>query len=152
MTTFHSLQKSTDNSKRLKVIALVRLNGLQIQNVFALHLEILLLMAKKLNALVASIKSSKLKIERNDIMAEKKYTVEELRQMCEDTEANLYELREQLKKQEQEEKDRRKAQLLLEKEDREKELREVHKHYTELLNAYLRDYNSFGYGRMWIAQ
>lgn len=85
-------------------------------------------------------------------MAEKKYTIEELRQMCEDTETTLYELREQLKKQEQEEKDRKRAQLLLEKEDREKELREVHKHYTELLNAYLRDYNSFSYGRMWVAQ
>lgn len=85
-------------------------------------------------------------------MAEKKYTVEELRQMCKDTETTLYELKEQLKKQEQEEKDRKRAQLLLEKEDREKELREVHKHYTELLNAYLRDYNSFGYGRMWITQ
>lgn len=105
-----------------------------------------------MNVFVVNIKSLKLKIERDDTMAEKKYTVEELRQMCEDTEATLRDLREQLEKQEQEEKDKRKAQLLLEKEDREKELREVHKHYTELLNAYLRDYNSFGYGRVWIAQ
>ena len=85
-------------------------------------------------------------------MAKEKYTTEELRQKCEDTQELLYELKEQLEKQEKEEAKKRKEQLLIEKEDREKELKEAYNHYVKLFNAYLEDYSGCNfYGRMWVA-
>ena len=77
-------------------------------------------------------------------MASKKdFTIEELRKMYEDSLKESDTLGEMLKKKEQEEADRKKAQLALEKEARKKEVDEAFENYNKLLKAYIEDYGSY---------
>lgn len=77
-------------------------------------------------------------------MANKKdLTIEELAQQCEEAKKNLEALNEQLKKAQQDEEDRKKAQLALEKETRKKEVDDAIGFAHDLLTAYIKDYGSY---------
>ena len=77
-------------------------------------------------------------------MANKKdYTNEELQKAVEEAKKNYEMLNEQLTIAKQEEEDRRKAQLALEKEARTKEVDEAYDNYVSLLNKYVEDYGSY---------
>jgi len=67
---------------------------------------------------------------------EKEMKIEEL-------EAEYAHLGEIIKQKKQDEADRKKAELALEKETRKKELDEAKARYYELLHTYLRDYHSY---------
>ena len=84
-------------------------------------------------------------IRKDDlIMANKKdFTIEELVQAYEEAKTNCEALRTKIEQVKQEEEDRRKAELALEKESRKKEVDEALKHYNELLRAYLTDYGAY---------
>ena len=73
----------------------------------------------------------------------KDLTVEELQQQCEEAKKNFETLNKQLKKAQQDEEDRRKAKLALEKENRKNELEEAFNKYMSLLKAYIKDYGSY---------
>lgn len=70
-------------------------------------------------------------------------TTEELKRQCEEAKKNYEVLNEQLKKAEQEEEDRKRAQLALEKETRKKEVDDALEKYRTLMNAYIRDYGIY---------
>ena len=77
-------------------------------------------------------------------MANKKdFTIEELKQQCEDAKKNCEALNEQLTKAIKEEEDRKKAQLALEKEQRRKELDAAFEYSQKLLKDFIRDYGSY---------
>ena len=77
-------------------------------------------------------------------MANKKeFTIEELKQQCEDAKKNFETINEQLTKAIKEEEDRKKAQLALEKEQRRKELDTAFEDYQNLLKDFIRDYGSY---------
>ena len=73
----------------------------------------------------------------------KEFTIEELKKMYEDSLKESNTLGEMLKQKEQEEEDRRKAQLALEKENRKKELDDAVERVDDLLQAYIKDYGSY---------
>ena len=77
-------------------------------------------------------------------MANKKdLTSEELAKACEEAKKNFEELSKQLKKVRQEEEDRRKAELALEKESRKKEVDDAIEKAKDLLEAYVKDYGIY---------
>lgn len=84
-------------------------------------------------------------IRKDDlIMKEKKdFTIEELEKQCEDAKKKYETLNEQLKKAQQEEKEKREAQLALEKETRKAEVDGAFDNYTKLLKAYIKDYGPY---------
>ena len=69
--------------------------------------------------------------------------VEEIKQQYEDAKKIFEELGVQLKIAQQEEEDRRNAQLTLEKANRKKEVDDAFHHYSKLLQAYIKDYGSY---------
>lgn len=77
-------------------------------------------------------------------MASKKdFTVEELKKMHEDLLKETETIGEMLKQKEQEEEDRKKAQLALEKEARTQEVHDAFTTYNKLLKEYIKDYGSY---------
>ena len=77
-------------------------------------------------------------------MANKKdWTIEELAQQCEEAKKNFETLNAQLKQAQQEEEDRKRAKLALEKENRKKEVDEAYEQYQKLLKAYVEDYKVY---------
>jgi hypothetical protein len=84
-------------------------------------------------------------IRKDDlIMSNKKdFTIKELAQQCEEAKKNFEALSEQLKKAQQDEEDRKKAQLALEKENRKKKVDDAFENYRKLLKAYIEDYGSY---------
>ena len=75
--------------------------------------------------------------------AKKKINTEELSKQYEEAKKNLEILGAQLKQAQQEEEDRKKAQLALEKEARRKEVDEAYEKYRTLLDAYVKDYQVY---------
>ena len=73
----------------------------------------------------------------------KDFTIEELRKMHEDLGKEYETIGQMLKQKEKDEEEKKKAQLMAEKENRKKELDEACKHYSTLFDAYVRDYGSF---------
>ena len=73
----------------------------------------------------------------------KSINIEELKKQYEEAKNNFETLGEQLKKAKQEEEDRKKAQLALEKEARKSEVSEAWDNYSKLLKAYIKDYGSY---------
>lgn len=73
----------------------------------------------------------------------KEFTIEELRKQCDKAKRNFNVLNEQLRKAEQEEEERRKAQLALEKDARKKEVDEAYNKYRKLVNEYVKDYGNY---------
>lgn len=73
----------------------------------------------------------------------KDFTAEDLRKQCEEAREKFEALNEQLKQVEQEEEERKKAQLAIEKENRKKEVDEAFDKYNELLKAYIKDYGVY---------
>ena len=69
--------------------------------------------------------------------------IEKLKKQAEDAKKNYEIIQERLKKAIQDEEDRKKAQLALEKENRHKEVEEAHDTYYSLLKAYINDYGSY---------
>lgn len=61
----------------------------------------------------------------------------------EELEAEYAHLAEKIKQKKQDEAERKKAELALQKEERKKELDGAKARYYELLNAYIRDYHSY---------
>ena len=77
-------------------------------------------------------------------MASKKdFTVEELKKMHEDLLKETETIGEMLKQKEQEEEDRKKAELALEKEKRTQEVHDAFENYNKLLKDYIKDYGSY---------
>lgn len=74
-------------------------------------------------------------------------TSEELKKQCEEAKKAYEMLNEQFKKVQQEEEDRRRAQLALEKDKRTKEVEEAYDNYRALLNKYIADYGVFSITR-----
>ena len=72
-----------------------------------------------------------------------KLTKEEMKKQLEEAQQRVNELRESLNKVEQEEEDRRKAELALAQETRKKEVDEAFENYQKLLNNYIKDYDSY---------
>ena len=72
-------------------------------------------------------------------------TIEELAEQYKKISEQAYVLENQLKKKKQEEEDRKKAQLALEKDARYKEIEEVQKHLDNLIKDYVKDYGSFSF-------
>ena len=82
-------------------------------------------------------------------MASKKdFTIEELKKMHEDAVKECEIIDEMLKQKEQEEKERKEAQLALEQENRKTELNEARERYDTLLQAYLKDYGIYSAGNI----
>jgi antirestriction protein len=78
------------------------------------------------------------------IMANKKeLTIEELKVLYENTLKESKKIGEMLKRKEEEEEDRKAAQLALEKESRHKEVEEAYNTYSTLLKKYIEDYGSY---------
>lgn len=73
----------------------------------------------------------------------KEFTIEELKKMYEDALKESNTIGEMLRQKEEDEEDRRKAQLALEKENRKKEVDEAFNKYNELVKAYIKDYGSY---------
>ena len=65
-------------------------------------------------------------------------TIEELKQQYQ-------KLGQEIRQREQDEEDRRKAQLALEKETRKKEVDEALEHYTKLAKEFIKDFGSYSY-------
>ena len=77
-------------------------------------------------------------------MASKKdFTIEELTKQCEEAKKNFETLNNQLKQAIQEEADRKKAQLALEKQNRKKEIDDAFENCSKLLENYIKDYGSY---------
>ena len=77
-------------------------------------------------------------------MANKKeLTVEELTKACTEAKESWEALCEQLNKVKQEEEDRKRAQLALEKESRKKAVDDAYEHYNKLLKDYIKDYGAY---------
>lgn len=74
-------------------------------------------------------------------------TIEELEAEYKKVSEQYDNLGAQIKKKKQEEEDRKKAQLAIEKDARYKEIEEVGKHLNELIKDYTRDYGSFSFSR-----
>ena len=70
-------------------------------------------------------------------------TIEEMRKQFQEAQDKADELRKNLNKAIQDEEDRKKAQLALEKENRKKEVDEAYKNYQTLLKAYIEDYDTY---------
>ena len=70
-------------------------------------------------------------------------TVEEMEKQYAEMLEQCGNLCEQIKQKKQDEADRRKAELVLQKESRKKEVDEALKNYNELLKAYLADYGTY---------
>jgi ABC-type transporter Mla subunit MlaD len=70
-------------------------------------------------------------------------TIEDMRKQLQEAQKRADELRENLNKAVQEEEDRKKAQLALEKENRKKEVDEAYENYHTLLKAYIKDYGTY---------
>lgn len=70
-------------------------------------------------------------------------SVEELKRQCEEAKKNFETLYEELKKAEQEEKEKREAKLALEKEARKAEVDKAYETYRKLVNDYVNDYGSY---------
>lgn len=68
---------------------------------------------------------------------------EELAKQCDEAKKKFEELQAQLEHALCEEAAQKEAELELEKEARIKEIDEAHKHYKELLNAFIKDYGSY---------
>lgn len=76
--------------------------------------------------------------------SKKKLTnTEELTKQCEEAKKKFEELQAKLEYALCEEAAKKEAELELEKETRMKEIEEAHKHYKELLNAFIKDYGSY---------
>lgn len=84
-------------------------------------------------------------IRKDDlVMANKKdLTIEELKQACEEAKQKFETLSEQLQKAQQEEEEKREAQLALEKEARKTEVDEAFNNYVKLLKTYIKDYGPY---------
>lgn len=74
--------------------------------------------------------------------AKREMTLEELEKEYAKATEEYYNLEKQLKQKQQEEKDRRTAQLAVDKEKRKKEVEEAYNHYSKLVKAYIKDYGS----------
>ena len=70
-------------------------------------------------------------------------TIEELTKQCNEARDAFEKLNDVLQKRKQEEKDREKAQLALEKQTRNKEVENALDNYRSLLKAYIKDYGTF---------
>jgi uncharacterized membrane-anchored protein YhcB (DUF1043 family) len=81
-------------------------------------------------------------IERNDFMADKKFTTEELTKQVEDAKKTFDCLNEQLQKQKKEEAERKQSELAAQKEIRQKEVEEAFEEYQNLMKAFIKDYGS----------
>ena len=82
-------------------------------------------------------------IERDDIMPDKKFNIEELEQQCFEAEKNLKTLHEQLNKAKKEEEEVKQEKLRAEKEIRKKELDEAFEKWERLRKAFIRDYGYY---------
>lgn len=69
--------------------------------------------------------------------------VEELTRQYEEAKKNCEAINEQLKLAQQEDEEKKKAQLALEKESRKKEVDDAFENYHKLLKAYIEDYGSY---------
>lgn len=77
----------------------------------------------------------------------KTLTSEELMKQYKEAKEKSDILYEQFQKAKQDEEDRRKAQLALEKEERKKAVEDAYDNYVSLLNKYVEDYGSFSITR-----
>jgi chromosome segregation ATPase len=84
-------------------------------------------------------------IRKDGLIMEKKkdFTIEDMRRQCEEAKKNFETLNEQLKKAEQEEEERKRAQLALEQEARKKEVDDAIENVKDLVAAYVEDYGSY---------
>ena len=73
----------------------------------------------------------------------KDFTIEEMEKQYSEMRKQCNNLYEQIKQKKQDEADRIKAELALQKEARRKEVDEALKNYNELLKAYLADYGTY---------
>ena len=73
----------------------------------------------------------------------KDFTIEELKKMYEDSLKESDTLGEMLRQKEQEEEDRKRAELALQKETRKKEIDEVLEKYNKLVQDYIKDYGTY---------
>ena len=71
------------------------------------------------------------------------FTIEEMENQYTEILEQCEKLRERIRQKKQDEADRKKAELALQKESRKKEVDEALKKYNELLKAYLEDYGSY---------
>jgi Skp family chaperone for outer membrane proteins len=78
-------------------------------------------------------------------MDKKELTIEELEAKYKKISEEYKNIKEQLDEKIKEEKDRKKAELALEKKSRHKEIEEAAKHYCELVKAYQKDYGRYYY-------
>lgn len=76
-------------------------------------------------------------------MTKKELTIEELSKQCAEAKKNFETLNEQLQKAKQDEEDRKKAELALEKEARKQEVDDAIQLAHDLLAAYIKDYGSY---------
>jgi hypothetical protein len=85
-------------------------------------------------------------IERMMNMSTKKeFTIEELEAQYKHAEENQKILKAQIEQKKKEERERKEAQLALEKNTRKKEVDEALAKFKELLNAYMHDYGVYSY-------
>lgn len=74
-------------------------------------------------------------------------TIDELEEQISEMKAKYDDLNKKLKQKKQDEADRKKAQLALEKDARYKEIVETSKHLNQLITDYTEDYGSFSFTR-----
>ena len=77
----------------------------------------------------------------------KEMTIEELEKLYAEMEEKYKDLGKKLSQKKQEEENRKKAQLVAEKDARYKEIEEVYEHLTQLIKDYIKDYGSFSFKR-----
>lgn len=77
----------------------------------------------------------------------KEMTIEELEKLYAEMEEKYKDLGKKLSQKKQEEENRKKAQLVAEKDARYKEIEEVYEHLTQLIKDYTKDYGSFSFKR-----
>lgn len=78
------------------------------------------------------------------VKEKKEFTIEELEKAYQEHKAETDALKDKIEKMKQEEKEKKEAQLALEKENRKKEVDEAFNKYSELLKAYIEDYGYYG--------
>ncbi len=78
------------------------------------------------------------------VKEKKEFTIEELEKAYQEHKAETDALKDKIEKMKQEEKEKKEAQLALEKESRKKEVEDAFSKYSELLKAYINDYGYYG--------
>jgi predicted nucleic acid-binding Zn-ribbon protein len=82
-------------------------------------------------------------IERDDVMSNKKFNIEELEKQYLETEMHLEDIREQLNKAKKKEEEMKQEKLRVEKEARKKELDEAFEKWDKLRKEFIRDYGCY---------